>query len=392
MDEPARILSIEDEDTLRRTIVAYLEDSGFDMLEAENGRVGLEVFNREHPDLVLCDLRMPEMDGLTVLARIRETSPETPFIVVSGTGDIHDAVEALQLGAWDFITKPIQDMEVLEHSARKALNEARLIRENREYREHLIETNRRLRESLDALEEDENAARRVQFQLLPKPVVKGGGFEFSFHLQPSATLSGDFVDYFQIDDTHWGFYIADVSGHGASSAFITVLLKSMMTHLLDQYRQSENEKILHSDQVLKRLSEHIADQDLGKYLTMFYAVLDTAGNTMTYSNGGHFPRPVLFDGETSRYLEEKNLPVGLFKTAEYTATAIDIPARFALAMFSDGIFEVIEAEDTKDQQEFLRALLDSNDITMEDLIEELRLDSVVDPPDDVTVLLVRKPG
>ena len=141
MDRPAKILSIEDEASLRRSIVAYLEDSGYDMLEAENGRDGLEKFFKEKPDVVLCDLRMPEIDGLTVLAQVRDFSPDTPFIIVSGTGDMHDAVEALKLGAWDFITKPIQDMEVLEHSVARALIQVRLMAENREYQAQLESTN-----------------------------------------------------------------------------------------------------------------------------------------------------------------------------------------------------------------------------------------------------------
>ena len=74
MDDEARILSIEDEDTLRRTIVAYLEDSGFDMIQAQNGAVGLEVFNRERPDLVWFDLRMPEGDGLRRPSRLTTCS------------------------------------------------------------------------------------------------------------------------------------------------------------------------------------------------------------------------------------------------------------------------------------------------------------------------------
>ena len=134
---PPRVLTIDDEDMIRETIAVYLENKGYAVLEACNGRVGLERFFAERPDLVLVDLRMPEMDGLEVLARIREFSPGTPTIVVSGTGVLRDALESIRRGAWDYVTKPIQDMDILGLAVEKALERARLLRENKAYQENL---------------------------------------------------------------------------------------------------------------------------------------------------------------------------------------------------------------------------------------------------------------
>jgi signal transduction histidine kinase len=136
-DPGTAVLIIDDEPIIRETIAVYLEDSGFVPFEAENGRIGLEVFRRERPDIILVDLRMPEVDGLDVLNIITEESPETPVIVVSGTGVLQDVVEALRMGAWDYVTKPIADMAVLEHAVTKALERAKLMVENRKYRQHL---------------------------------------------------------------------------------------------------------------------------------------------------------------------------------------------------------------------------------------------------------------
>ena len=83
--------------------------------------------------------------------------------------------------------------------------------------------NRELRQTLKYLEQDEKAGRRIQFQLLPEDNRTFGGYTFRRRLYPSTYLSGDFVDYFPIDDRHVGFYMADVSGHGAASAFVTVI-------------------------------------------------------------------------------------------------------------------------------------------------------------------------
>ncbi|MFO7813604.1 MAG: EAL domain-containing protein [Pelovirga sp.] len=133
------ILTIDDEDQIRNSFQLFLEDHDFDVVEAKNGREGLEVFRRDKPDLVLCDLRMPEMDGLEVLQTIRAESPDTPIVVVSGTGIIGDAIEAIHRGAWNYLLKPIQDMSVLLHAINQELERARLIIENRAYQEHLEE-------------------------------------------------------------------------------------------------------------------------------------------------------------------------------------------------------------------------------------------------------------
>ena len=134
-----KVLTVDDDEFVREILAAYLEDSGYEVLQAENGRLGLEIFRREAPDLVMLDLRMPEMDGLEVLGRITEESPDTPVILVSGMGTIGDAIKALKLGAWDYIAKPIHDMGVLEHAVNKALERAEFIEQRKRYREHLEE-------------------------------------------------------------------------------------------------------------------------------------------------------------------------------------------------------------------------------------------------------------
>jgi len=138
-DSTKRIITIDDETAVRRSLKAYLEDSGYEVLEAANGREGIELIESSSPDLVLCDLRMPEVDGLEVLHHVSREHPELPIIIVSGTGVIGDAIEAVRLGAWDYVLKPVEDMATLEHIVRMALERARLTKENRQYKEHLVE-------------------------------------------------------------------------------------------------------------------------------------------------------------------------------------------------------------------------------------------------------------
>ena len=101
----ASLLIIDDDDVVRESLAAYLEDSGFKVTQATNGLEGLKVFEHELPDLVICDLRMPQMDGLELIRRVSEMAVETPVIVLSGAGVMSDAVEALRLGAADYLIK-----------------------------------------------------------------------------------------------------------------------------------------------------------------------------------------------------------------------------------------------------------------------------------------------
>ncbi|MFO7576452.1 MAG: EAL domain-containing protein [Pelovirga sp.] len=131
------LLFIDEEAQTRQDFRGFLEEYEFEVLEAANGRDGLDIFSRHTPDLVLCDLRLPEIDGFAVLEQIRHNSPDTPIIVVSAAGVIGDAIEAIRKGAWNFLLKPIKDMSVLLHAINQGLERSRLIAENRAYQEHL---------------------------------------------------------------------------------------------------------------------------------------------------------------------------------------------------------------------------------------------------------------
>ncbi len=161
--EPATILTIDDESLIRESFRFYLEDCGYQMLEAENGRIGLEMIAEYRPDLVLVDLRMPEVDGLEVLQHVGKHYPELPIIVISGTGYIGDAVEAMNLGAWSYLLKPISDFNSLRYAVEQALEKARLIKENRSYRERLEE---KVKKRTQALEHSNQLLRDTRMQII----------------------------------------------------------------------------------------------------------------------------------------------------------------------------------------------------------------------------------
>ena len=391
MNTPAvRVLTIDDEPMVREILAAYLEDSGFEVIQAGDGPTGIDLIRREHPDLVLCDLRMPGMDGLQVLATVTREFPDLPILVVSGMGGMSDAIQALKFGAWDYVTKPIEDMAVLEHAIAHALERARLRQENRQHREHLEAVNDQLRQTVRQLHEDEAAARRIQFQLLPENDKLYRSYRFSRHLLTSQYLSGDFVDYFAIDGDHLGFYIADVSGHGVSSAFVTVMLKSYMGRYRELRRQNRDRGILNPAETLSRLNREIFSCHMDKYLTMFYGVIEWSTNQLRYSSGGQFPFPILFDGEQASYVGKKSLPIGLFDFASYQTESLQLPPRFAMVFISDGILETLPQPTLRDKQAFILEMVGHTELTIENLIQALGLDQAGPLPDDVTLLLIER--
>ena len=131
------ILCIDDEYLVRKSIVLFLNRSGFNVLEAENGRKGLEMFDKYSPDAVLADIKMPEVTGLEVLSILSKKAPDIPVIIISGAGIMNSAEEAIRLGAWDFITKPIYDPAIVEHTIKRELERAHMIRELRLYQRNL---------------------------------------------------------------------------------------------------------------------------------------------------------------------------------------------------------------------------------------------------------------
>ncbi len=160
------VLTIDDEKPVRESIRHFLEDCGYDVLEAADGKSGLEIFKSQNPDLILVDLRMPGMDGLEVLDRISRKSRKTPIIVISGTGVIGDVVEALRRGAWDFLLKPIEDMEVLRHAVEKSLERSELIDLERQYQRRLeVEVSRKTKELTDALDQVTDVSLEIIYRL-----------------------------------------------------------------------------------------------------------------------------------------------------------------------------------------------------------------------------------
>ena len=128
----SKILIIEDEASIRRVLVKILteENTHYEVFEAEDGLIGTEMIKNTDFDLVLCDIKMPKMDGVEVLQAVKKIKPEIPMVMISGHGDLDTAVNTMRMGAFDYISKP-PDLNRLLNTIRNALDKKQLVVENK---------------------------------------------------------------------------------------------------------------------------------------------------------------------------------------------------------------------------------------------------------------------
>ncbi len=374
-----RILYIEDDVLIMELFKASFEQflPAVTFFGASCGKEGLEIARKIHPHLIMLDMGLPDMMGIDVLIELKK-DPQfetTPVIVVTGSTDSDDKMAALENGAIDFLSKPCNIRELL---ARVTLH----LRQ--------IDYIQKIEEKNEQLEEDLEAGRRIQFKLLPPKHLAIGNYEFNGFLFPSMHLSGDFIDYFPIDDRYIGLYIADVSGHGVSSAFVTVFLKSFIHTAIDQYNYKNDTDIIHPARLFEKLNKSLLDERLGKYMTAFFAVIDTIDNKLIYTNAGQFPAPHIVCGDTVTSLMSEDVPLGLFPNSVFTQHTLAINGFVHLMMVSDGILEILPQTSIKDKQSFLLNIAKNPAITIDSLIDSFALKERTSLPDDITFLLAQR--
>ncbi len=382
------LLLIEDDEHFRDSLSAYLEAAGYAVITAAGADEGLDQMTRLNPDLVLCNPGLTGESGRGVLELLRGDSPLKPIILLSTEEAVADVLEALRQGADDYLTKPIVDLKILEHAIERCLEQSKLRQQNLDYRRRLEYSNQELQESLEVLRQDQKAGRQVQFRMLPATPKQYGHYQFTHRIVPSLYLSGDFVDYFTVGERHVVFFIADVSGHGASSAFVTVLLKNLFARKRSEYRHSDNREILSPVKMLQRANRGLLHTGLGKHATLCVGVLDLRADTLCYSIAGHLPLPLIAYPGHCEYLAGTGMPIGLFDSAEYTEQTVALPEAAVLTLFSDGILEVLGVEGVLQQEQTLREKLSDGPRRIDDIVTALDLGHLESVPDDIAALLI----
>ena len=341
-------------------------------------------------DVVLCDVHATPEAWSEEGVSLRELDVQVPVMMFSNESRSAGMMRALRLGANDFFATPVEDTGALFASMERCVKLRSMSRELKRSREALEATNRELRDTVRVLEKDQQAGRQVQMRMLPNSPMVVDDYMFSHTIIPSLYLSGDFTDYFTVDEHYVVFFMADVSGHGSSSAFATVLLKNLFARKRSDYLRRNDDTILSPVEMLKLANIELLDLDVGKYATMVVAVLDISANTLQYSVAGHLPLPVLVSDAGAQYLEGKGNAVGMLKDASFEQFELELPNAFMLALFSDGILEILPPKNLVDKEAYFLDVFARTADSPEDLAEQLGLESAETAPDDIAALFVSK--
>ncbi|MDA9877423.1 serine/threonine-protein phosphatase [bacterium] len=296
-----------------------------------------------------------------------------------------------RLGAADVILEGAGQADI-ESTLLRVNNLADARQHEQAYSAELERTNDELQESLRLLKQDQLAGLEVQKSLMPESPLKFGDYEISHSITPSLYLSGDFVGYNFVLDRYLLFYFADVSGHGASSAFVTVLLRFMIGRVIRRHQLEKDYVALANapDGLIEHINSQLLATGLGKHLTIVAGSLDTETNRLRYVVGAQQPQPILITNGKAEYLPGKGKPAGIFEEASWSVEEISLPDSFAFVLLSDGVFDLVPDKDLAAKEQTLLSYLatDSNDI--DSLKEKIFLDYIDDPQDDISVLLLSR--
>ncbi|GHD27424.1 MAG: SpoIIE family protein phosphatase [Halieaceae bacterium] len=343
-------------------------------------------------DVILCELNLKDVFWNDARQTLREMDVQVPAIMFSDEAESERMMTALRLGASDFFVRPVEDPQALHESIARCVRQRQMRRELQDSRQRLEAANLELRGTVKVLEQDQQAGRQVQLAMLPESPMVSGDFVFSHTVIPSLYLSGDFTDYFTVGDRYVTFFMADVSGHGSSSAFATVLLKNLFARKRSDFLRKNDDTILSPVGMLKRANHDLLDLDVGKFATMVVGVLDLVNNSLRYSVAGHLPQPVLMSSEGARYLRGEGSAVGIMVDAHYEEHMLELPARFTLALFSDGILEILPPQSLIEKEKYFLNVFDEAAESPEVLAHRLGLNTVETAPDDIAALFISKRG
>lgn len=302
-----------------------------------------------------------------------------------------DAASFFKLGAVDVWFEDISSIE-LEISFARLDSAARTMIQTAEHQYELERVNTDLQKSMDMLKSDQIAGIEVQKSLMPNSPLVFGDYEISHSVNPSLYLSGDFVGYNFILDRFLLFYFVDVSGHGSSSAFVTVFLRFMIGRVIRRHEIEKDLEALNQapDGLLEHLNKELLVMGLGKHFTIVAGCLDIETNILRYVVGAQMPRPIIIISSNAHYLPGEGKPVGIFDNAKWQVEELALPDRCALVLMSDGVFELIADKDLIDKENTLLSFLGDNSYSIEALKKALSPNFRDDPQDDVSMLLLTR--
>ncbi len=404
-DSPeGRILVIDDDPAICRLLSMVLQRGGYKSVEtARDAECAQAVLRRGGIGVVITDIRMPGTDGLSLMQWALVHCPGPAWIVLSGRATFDDAVKAVKLGAFDFISKPIVEMESFLVSVRNALRQRKLLAERLRLQFELEGRNAELRQRVGQLEEAFNLlaeqseiisqdlvrAELVQRALLPQRVPELGSFTFDAYYRPGHNVGGDLYDVVRVDDDHAAFYVADAAGHGVSAAMVAVLFK-LRLRLYD----TGAGRVLPPDRVLTEVNRAILRECSapGLFLTAALCLLNLRTGDLQVASGGHPPLFLRRATGTIETIVKTGPALGLADDAVYALWSTRLDRGDRLLLYTDGINDPGAAGKPPDYRALL-ALLGESSGEPQELLRRIRemafgRNGGGEREDDVTLVLV----
>ena len=334
-ERPYKILVVDDEPDLEPLILQRMRRDirrkQYTFVFARNGVEALEKLSiDESIDLVLSDINMPQMDGLTLLSQIPNVSTDVRSVIISAYGDMKNIRTAMNRGAFDFVTKPI-DFDDLRVTIERTLS-------------HLLEWRDALesRNKLTVLQNELDIASNMQQSLLPSHFPEGDTFQVYGRMEPARNVGGDFFDILNREQGRLGVVVADVSDKGVPAALFMMSSRTLI-RAMSIGSATPGDVLASVNELL------LEDNDSTMFVTLFYAVYDPENGTFTYANGGHNP-PLLVhsDGSSEELPLTGGIALGLVPDFEYEEHTLRLMPGDALILYTDGVTEAMN----EDQEEF----------------------------------------
>jgi len=363
------LVVVDPDEKASDVLCQQLEHLNLEPLPALNPKIAQEICNHALPELLICT-RFEWAEDLA------EANRRLPVVFASALAADPDTVlAALRGGLSDVWQLPVENdfimqrVDTILEQSRRAQGQAEA----------------RLNEHVQELQRDQRAGRYIQMGMLPPNPMAIDRFRLQHRIIPSLILSGDFVDYFRITDRYFALYIADVSGHGASSAFVTVLLKNFSRRLRREYRPS---MIHEPGEILSWINRELLDQKIDKHVVMILAVGDLEEDILRIVNAGHFPPAIAVDEDGARFVEQRGRPVGLFDEVTYEAETLTFAPGEKLVMFSDGVIDAMDDLELSQKESRLLDAAEKED--MDEIWRALNLPEAAARDDMTCLTLVRE--
>ena len=330
--ESYRILVVDDEPDLEPLMLQRMRrdirSGRYKFVFAQNGVEALEKLRQENNiDMVLSDINMPQMDGLTLLEQIPKVDPNIRSVIISAYGDMKNIRMAMNRGAFDFVTKPV-DFEDLQVTIDRTL------RNMAEWREAL-----QSRDRLVALQNELDVARGMQQSILPTRFPKDPSYAVYGKMQPARNVGGDFFDVMYLNDGRVGLAVADVSDKGVPAALFMMSSRTLL--------KGAAIGVGLPGEVLREVNDLlIEDNEGGMFVTLLYAVYDPSSRELTYANGGHnSPLVVHPDGTSALFPLTDGIALGIAPDLSYKQNTVTLSPGDSVIFYTDGVTEAMNSEE-----------------------------------------------